>query len=271
MRCPPWRATSCRCSSRGSAGGGERPCSPRSAPRSAGRSASTWESRTCAGCPTASTSRPGGSRSRRPGSNPSEFHVVSFLRLVPRKRPFALVEALARVRDGLPAGVKLRATIAGDGFLRPFVERLVRRRGLAGQVYFPGWLAVAELQRVLATAHVFLMASIREAFGISLAEACSAGVPVVARNAWGPPCFIQQGREGLLADSDEQLAEHVLRLAREPSLRLRIAAHNRSHPLPFDWQQVLALHLAVYQEAIARRSGLKTAAVQAVDRQHALP
>jgi glycosyltransferase involved in cell wall biosynthesis len=205
-----------------------------------------------------------------PPLDPAEFHVVSFLRLVPRKRPLALVETLARVRDRLPAGVRLRATIAGEGFLRPLVERVVRFHGLSDCVRLTGWIAEPELRRVLATAHVFLMASVREAFGISLAEACSAGVPVVVRNAWGPPCFVQHGREGLLADSDAQLADHVVRLAREPALRLRIATNNRNHPLPFDWERVLALHLALYQEALARRSG-KTATVHLVGRQQAMP
>ncbi len=205
-----------------------------------------------------------------PELDPSEFHVVSFLRMVPRKRPLALVEALARVRDGLPAGVRLRATLAGDGFLRPLMERLIRRRGLAGNVHLPGWLPEPELRRLLAGAHVFLLASVREAFGISLAEACSAGVPVVARDAWGPACFIGHGREGLLCGSDRELAESVVRLAREPALRLRIAAHNRGHPLPFDWDRVLSLHLEVYQEALARRAGVRTPAPQVVGHEQAM-
>ena len=68
------------------------------------------------------------------------------------------------------------------------------------------------------------------------------------------PSVIEHGREGLLAESDVELASSC----RDDScadleLRAAIADHNRRTSPPFDWPRTLDAHLAIYREAIALR------------------
>ena len=61
--------------------------------------------------------------------------------------------------------------------------------------------------------------------------------------------FIADGQDGLLADDDRQLAQHIGHLCVDTALRNQIAMHNRKVPVAFTWQRTLAAHLATYERA----------------------
>jgi GT2 family glycosyltransferase/glycosyltransferase involved in cell wall biosynthesis len=71
-----------------------------------------------------------------------------------------------------------RLVVGGTGILRPDLEELADRLGCAGSVEFAG--QVADTDGLLASASVFLAPAPAEPFGLSVAEAMSHGVPVVA-------------------------------------------------------------------------------------------
>lgn len=174
------------------------------------------------------------------------FHVVSTMRLVRRKRPRALIDMLALLRERLPRGVRLRATIIGRGPEREAIERLVAERKLGAEVELRGRLTHQQIRDVYAHADVFVLPSLEESFGIAALEARAAGLPVVVMSGTGPASFIGHEREGLVADSDAAMAAALVRLARDPELRMRIAEHNRVTPAPYGWDEVLRLHLDTY-------------------------
>ncbi|HEX9108339.1 MAG TPA: glycosyltransferase family 4 protein, partial [Longimicrobiales bacterium] len=180
----------------------------------------------------------------------SDLRVVSTMRLVRRKRPRALVELLALVRERLPAGMRLRARIVGEGVERAPLERLIAQLGLEGEVELCGRLAHDAIRSLYADADVFVLPTLEESFGIAALEARAAGLPVVVLRESGAAGFIEHERDGLLADSDAELAAALLRLARDSELRAGIAAHNRQTPPPFAWQEVRRLHLDVYRNTM---------------------
>ncbi len=177
-----------------------------------------------------------------------EVLVVAAMRLAPRKRPLPLLEALREVRAGLPAGLRLRAVVAGEGPQRRAMERYRGRHGL-GWVDLPGRLGAPALRDLYARADVFAAPAVLEAFGIATLEARTAGLPVVARAGTGAEEFVTDGREGLLAASDPAFAAALFRLVADPALRGRIAAHNRGVPPAFGWDEVVARSVAAYERA----------------------
>ncbi len=179
---------------------------------------------------------------------PGEVLVASAMRLAPRKRPVPLLESLRAVRAGLPADVRLRAVVAGEGPQRGAMERHLQRHGL-DWVELPGRLDAAGLRDLYARADVYAAPAVLEAFGIATLEARAAGLPVVARSGTGAQEFVRDGTEGLLAASDEAFAAALLRLAADPALRSRIAAHNRSVPPAAGWDDVVAGSLDAYARA----------------------
>lgn len=79
----------------------------------------------------------------------------------------------------------------------------------------------------------------RENWPRTTLEAFASGVPVVAENAWGLKEQIKHGETGFLADSDDEIAEYVNRLAADDDLRKKIADAAREavvHDLADPWK-----------------------------------
>lgn len=187
---------------------------------------------------------------------PSEgsFRIVSAMRLAKRKRPRALVEILARVRDRLASTCPLRVRIMGEGAERGALARLISERGLTDTVELCGQVTPEELHQAYADADVFVLPSVEESFGLAVLEARTTGLPVVVRDGTGPAQFIGHEREGLVAGSDRDVAEALVRLALDPALRERIARHNREHPPFLRWDESLRLHRQAYTAAMELRA-----------------
>ncbi len=182
---------------------------------------------------------------------PDEVVLVAVQRLALRKRCLPLLEVLAAVRSRVPAPIRLRAVVAGDGPLRARMQRRVGRADLHGWVELPGRLPPAAIRELYRRADVFLAAGILESFGIAALEARAAGVPVVARRGTGVAEFVTDGRHGLLAGDDEGLAEAAATLAVDPERRTSMAAQSRYEPPPTTWPEVLRRCAAAYAAAQA--------------------
>jgi glycosyltransferase involved in cell wall biosynthesis len=184
--------------------------------------------------------------------DPSEVHLITVMRLMPKKRTDALLRAFAELRKRAPE-LTFWLRIVGDGPERAKLERLARKLGVQDHVFFFGFRTREQIRDLFADADVFVLPANREAFGIAALEARTAGLPVVAMAETGVADFIHDGREGLLATSDAHLVEQLARMARDPALRERIAEHNRDRSPPLGWQGVIARHVRLYREAIAMR------------------
>jgi glycosyltransferase involved in cell wall biosynthesis len=177
------------------------------------------------------------------------INIATVMRLAPRKRGAALLLALRKVRSQLPISTRICLQIAGDGPERPRLERMSRALHLTESVRFLGAQSAAEVKTLLAESHFFVLPSKLEAFGIAALEARAAGLPVVAMKEGGVSEFVADGREGLLAEDDAGLADALLRLCRDVSLREAITDHNRGTPVKFTWEHALKSHLETYQRA----------------------
>lgn len=121
-------------------------------------------------------------------------------------------------------------TVVGDGELRPRYQDLARSLGVDDAVRFVGRVSDGELERWYRWADAFVLPSTGEGFGIVYLEAWAHRLPVVAAAAGGAAEVVQDGETGLLVEpgSPGSVAEALLRLAREPQLRLRLGAAGRT-------------------------------------------
>ncbi len=137
---------------------------------------------------------PGLLPSKREGSAPSlmqpEDPMVLFVgRHVKHKGVALLPQILAAARESLPS---LKMTVVSDGPERVSVESEVDRLGLSEAVLFTGSVSDDELFDLFARASCTIVPSLREGYGIVVAESVSAGAPVV------------------VADNPENLATHLV-------------------------------------------------------------
>jgi trehalose synthase len=148
-------------------------------------------------------------------------------RFDPWKDPIGVVDAYRLVRDVVP-GLQLLmvGSMADDDpegrhYLEmtgahadgdPDVHLLTNLDGI-------GDLEVNAFQRA---SGVVVQKSIREGFGLVVAEAMWKGKPVVAGDVGGIRLQVEDGRTGFLVDSVEECAERSAKLFRDPELRERL-------------------------------------------------
>jgi len=116
-------------------------------------------------------------------------------RFVPAKNLSLLIEAFDAVIDNHP---EAELVLVGDGPKRNQLENEVQRRELTDQVQFPGYVPNKELPKWYQSASVFALSSRHESYGITLLEAMSSGIPVVAPRIGSIPAIVEDGRTGLL-------------------------------------------------------------------------
>lgn len=179
--------------------------------------------------------------------------LISVMRLMPRKRPLALLRMLQQVRQLTPAR-EVRLVIVGDGPLLRRTERAARRLGLADAVRIAGRIPRTQVREELSGASIYVAPAAKESFGIAALEARSTGLPVVANRSSGVSEFIRDRVDGMLVADDTEMIVAIADLISDPELAARIAEHNRRVAPKHDWGDALAQTAVLYDEA-ARRAG----------------
>jgi glycosyltransferase involved in cell wall biosynthesis len=179
--------------------------------------------------------------------------------LVRHKGHRHLIGAAAIVLRDIPDA---RFLIAGEGELRPILERQIREQRLEKHVFLAGFRPdILSLHKGF---DIFVMSSVTEGLGTSLLDAMACAKPVVATAAGGIPEVVVDGETGLLVPprDDRALAAAVVRLLRDEALRARMGAAGlarvRNH---FSAERMVRDTLAVYQDAVqaGTRAGKETA------------
>jgi len=188
---------------------------------------------------------------RRRYAAPGEVLIVHCGRLSVEKKPHRSIDALARLRA---AGVPAVLVVAGDGPLRPRLER--QAAGDALPVVFTGFIAGrTAVASLLATADVALAPGPVETFGLAALEALACGTPVVVSGSGALPEVI--GGAGVTV-TGEDFAGGVLSVLELPVAERRGAA--RAHAERFGWPAAVRGFLAAH--AVAARAGMAEEAVK---------
>jgi len=145
--------------------------------------------------------------------------------LRPLKGQDILLRAVARLAPRHP---RLRLVLLGDGPWRSHLEGLAADLGIADRVRFAGVVAEG-VPEMLGAADVFVHASRNEAYGIAIAEAMAAGVPVVATRVGGIPEVVRDGETGALVppEDPEAFAAAMGAVLDDAGLRERFAREGR--------------------------------------------
>ena len=146
----------------------------------------------------------------------STVRAVCVARLSEEKRHCDLLDATARVRK---MGVPLSLLLVGDGPLRAELEAQAQRLGIADAVSFLG--NRSDVPELLRGCDLFVLSSRVEGLPLSVLEAMSSGLPVVATAVGALPAVVQPGSTGLLVPplSPARLAEALAQVCRDAEFR----------------------------------------------------
>ena len=146
-------------------------------------------------------------------------------RLHPEKGHSDLFRALPLVRARL--GRPVRLLLAGTGPFEAAYRAEVQSLGCGDAVAFLGFRK--DLPDLMASADLFVLPSVAEAFGLVLAEALYLGTPVVASRVGGIPEIVDDGVDGRLVPpgDSEALAQALVDLLRDDERRRAMAGAGR--------------------------------------------
>lgn len=138
-------------------------------------------------------------------ANPSKTPYPSFVfvgRLVKNKRPMDVIAAFRLVKQVYP---EARLWIIGRGPL----EKAIRRLNIGG-VVLTGFLEAAEKDRLISSAHLLLVTSVSEGWGLVVTEAASLGTLTVGYDVPGLRDSIPASNGVLCEAQPSELANAVL-------------------------------------------------------------
>ena len=170
-----------------------------------------------------------------------KFHVDSgrpillqVSRFDPWKDPLGVIDAYRLVKKELPAVqlVMIGSLADDDPEGQEYFDRTKKHAGGDKDVFLFTNLDGVKDREVNAfqrASTVVIQKSLREGFGLVVAEALWKEIPVVAGKAGGIVIQIQDGVSGSLVSSPEECAARTIDLLRDPALRKRMAAAGREH------------------------------------------
>lgn len=152
--------------------------------------------------------------------------IVAALR--PEKNHAVLLQAAARVRNHVADAQFL---IVGDGPERSRLEQLSADLNLTDAIHFLG--TRHDIPRILQASDVFVLTSDNEAAPVSILEAMSTSLPVVATKVGSVPEIVRPGVMGLLAEPRDVnvLATHLTSLLTDSHMAECMGQAGRAHVL----------------------------------------
>jgi glycosyltransferase involved in cell wall biosynthesis len=165
--------------------------------------------------------------------------------LVGHKGQTHLVEAARLV---LPQVPDARFVIAGEGELRPVLERQIKDHRLEKHVLLTGFRPdVLSLHKAF---DIFVMSSVTEGLGTSLLDAMAAGKPIVATRTGGIPEVVVDEETGILVPprNHTAMAGAIVRLLKDDGLRRRMGEAGRQRACrQFSAERMVQETVRVYQ------------------------
>jgi len=164
--------------------------------------------------------------------------IVCVGRLVVHKGTTAVIDAVPSLLADFP---DLEVHFVGDGPERPALEEQVRRLELGNHVNIHGGLDSTQRDELMRTAWLSVNASEGEGWGLTVIEANSFGVPVLAYRRPGLRYSIRNGETGWLIDEERPLhaavADALHQMADEAEAAA-MAKRARQWAAQFTWDEM---------------------------------
>jgi glycosyltransferase involved in cell wall biosynthesis len=167
--------------------------------------------------------------------------------LVVQKRPERALDVLA---DVLAGGRCAHLVLAGDGPLRPSLERAVEQRQLQEHVSFLGHRS--DVEKVLGGLDLLLLTSQAEGIPGVVIEAVMTGCPVVTFPLGGVAEVVEDGVTGVVLPTTDTalMAQRVIELLDDPERRRRMSEEARKRTPEFAAGKIARLYAEQLAELV---------------------
>jgi len=193
---------------------------------------------------------------------PAHHRNILFVgRIEPLKGVDTLFRAIALIQKRRPEAVKdvCVAVIGGDPWApdpdgeMARLQALRAELGILDTVAFLGAKDQERLPYYYAAAHMLVMPSHYESFGMVALEAMAVGTPVIASEVGGLAFVVRDGETGFHVPSrdPEALAEKIYTLLTDPDCRQQMGRNARRRAQNYSWANTADRILPIYAELIS--------------------
>jgi glycosyltransferase involved in cell wall biosynthesis len=125
----------------------------------------------------------------------------------------ALIQAAPKILEKFPHA---KFILSGDGYTKKKASEMINDMCLTSQFIMPGF--VKDIRQILIQLDIFVLATHSEGLPVSVLEAMSMGIPVVASNIGGIPELMENGKTGILVESNnsEKLSSAIIEILENP-------------------------------------------------------
>lgn len=155
-------------------------------------------------------------------SNSYDYDLIYVGRLTYQKNPQRLLRLCARLKESKP---DLKVAIVGTGELEEELKALSQELNLEDTVRFLGFQP--NPIKMVAGSKAMILTSRWEGTPMCALEAMALGTPVVSTPSDGMKDLLTDGVSGYLTESDEQMAEDLLKIFTQPEHRQLLAENAR--------------------------------------------
>ena len=175
------------------------------------------------------------------------FTIINVASFSKWKNQILLVEAL---NIALLENPNLKLIFAGDGKERVNVEAKARKYNISEKIVFVG--ATSEVYKWLSLANVFILCSTFEGIPLSIIEAMSSGLPIIATDVGGIPDITENNESGLLVPPNDAkaLALAILKMANDKDMQYRISKNNIEKSKKFDISNITDEYINLYKKKL---------------------
>ncbi len=183
------------------------------------------------------------------GFSSEDILLIYTGRLGPEKNLSFLLRCFAGIAK---AYGNIGLLLVGDGPERENLTDLVAHLGVDSRVRFLGMVPYEDIRCYLATADLFVTASVTEVHPLSVIEAMAVGLPVLGINSPGVGDIIQDGVNGCLAE-DEDMAAFTAKMARmvtEHEMRQQMGKSASAIAQTYSIKKTSRMMIEMYQKVI---------------------
>ena len=167
--------------------------------------------------------------------------LLSIGELIKRKNYETALKALAQLKNK-----NYVYLICGRGKLESYLKDLAQKLGISHKVRFLGFRN--DIAEICSVSDVFIFPSYQEGLPVSVMEAMSAGLPIVASRIRGNTDLIQDGKGGFLHNAQDYIgiARSIDKLIHNYEIRIEMGKRNREEVKKYNKQVVKEIMRDIY-------------------------
>ena len=185
---------------------------------------------------------------KRLGMRTNEFNIGIVARLVRVKNHQMILRAFSLARK---KHCDLKLWIVGNGELRKELEELTKQLNVSEATVFFG--TRTDVPSILNALDAFVLCSYSEGLSVTMLEAMSAGLPIIATAVGGNREALIDMDSGILVESDnhQQLADAICAIREDPVFADSLGKNARiEYEMKFSVKRMVSQTAAVYRDAL---------------------